>query len=137
MIKNLSLFYHLSLRRKFLLVLTLVLSLYSWVMMRFFKQHSHFKKSVATNNTNDAAIIQDIRWAIFIVNKNVFWQSACRHQAYQAMLLCKFYNIPYRIFVGFKKNDSGKIDGHAWTMIGHEMITGFCNPSEYVVQAVY
>jgi Transglutaminase-like superfamily len=139
MIKKLRLFHRLGLRRKLLLILTLMLSFYSWIMMRFFKQYAHFgeQKSIVNRESNQSLIIADIRWAIFIVNKNVPWQSVCRHQAYQAMLLCKFYNIPCQIFVGFKKNESNKIDGHAWTMVGNEMITGFCNPDEYVVQAVY
>ncbi len=137
--KKLQLFYHLSLRRKFLLLLTLGLSVYSWFMFRFFKRHAHFGKqnSIVNRKSNQSSIINDLRWAIFVVNKNVFWQNVCRHQAYQAMLLCQFYDIQYQIFVGFKKNDSGQIDGHAWTMVGEEMITGFCNPDEYVVQAVY
>ncbi len=142
MFKTLRLYYGLSLRRQFLLVLTLALSLYSWLMMRFFKRYAHFgkknpKKPIVNRQSNQSSIANDFRWAIFVVSKNVFWENVCRHQAYQAMLLCKFYGIQYKVFVGFKKNEEGKINGHAWTMAQGEMITGFCNPDEYIVQAVY
>ena len=109
-------------------------------MMRFFKIYTRFgeQKPIINRQSNQSSIVNDIRWAIFIANKNVFWQNVCRHQAYQAMLLCKFYDIPYQVFVGFKKNnESTKIDGHAWTMINGQIITGFCDPNEYTVQAVY
>ena len=83
------------------------------------------------------ALVKDISFAINVMSKYTPWENVCRHQAYQAMLLCRFYRIPYQIFVGFKKSDEGKIEGHAWTMINGEIITGFCKVEEYTIQAIY
>jgi hypothetical protein len=72
------------------------------------------------------------------VVKYISWKNVCRHQAYQAKLLCNLYKIPYIIFIGFKKNDhTNEIEAHAWTIAGGKIITGFCNPDEYTVQSAY
>ena len=139
MLKKLKILYHLIRRRKYLLLLAFGSSLYGFLLMLFFKKYATFGERTAQTVQNNVptSIVMDIRYVIFVVNKYVPWQNVCRHQAYQAKILFSLYDIPYQIFVGFKKNEDGKIDGHAWTMAGGLMITGFCNPDEYVVQSVF
>lgn len=137
-LKKLTSFCGLTLRRKWLVLFVVNLSFYSWLMMRFFKQYARFGGEHRRAATENEQLITDIRWAIFVANKYVCWENVCRHQAYQAKLLCQFYGVRYQVFVGFKKNaESGHIEGHAWTMAGQEMITGFCNPAEYAVQKIH
>lgn len=131
-------FYRLSFRRKFFLLLLIPLSLYSEVMLSFFKKKAKFgEKKLADSISINMALVKDISFAISVMSKYTPWENVCRHQAYQAMLLCRFYRIPYQIFVGFKKSDEGKIEGHAWTMVNGEIITGFCKVEEYTIQAIY
>lgn len=138
--KKLATFFKLSLRRKYLLLFTFGLSVYSYLMMRFFNKYAQFKQSQNKKEAEEQ-LISDIRWAIRVVNKYVFWENVCRHQAYQAMILCRIYKIPYQIFIGFKFEIDGqnhkKMLGHAWATTHGEMLTGFCNPDEYVIQQVY
>lgn len=138
-------FYRQSTRRKLLFGLGFVLALYSWFIFRFFNKYARFGREIDDKNTihyasstaQHIALIIDIRWTIYTVNKYIFWQNVCRHQAYQAKLLCNFLKIPYQIFVGFKKNGFEKIEGHAWTVVNQEIVTGFCNPNEYSIQMIY
>jgi Transglutaminase-like superfamily len=139
MFKKITLFYHIPFRRKYLLLLTVVLSVYTWLLMRFFREKATFGQINPENSMKNVEdkLIWDIRFAIHVVNKYVPYENVCRHQAYQALLLCRYFDIPYQIYVGFKKSDEGKIEGHAWTIVQGEMITGFCNPEHYTVQAIY
>lgn len=132
-------FFRLSTRRQLLLPATFGLSVYTWILMRFFKKHATFgqEQGKISEKTIDSTLISDIRFAIYMVNKYAFYENVCRHQAYQAKLLCQSYDIPYQIYIGFKKNEASKIEGHAWTMVQGEMVTGFCKPEEYTVLAVY
>ena len=136
--RKFRIFYRLSFRRKVFLLLLIPLSLYSKVMLSFFKKKAKFgEKKLADNKSIKMVLVRDISFAINVISKYTPWENVCRHQAYQAMLLCRFYRIPYQIFVGFKKSDEGKIEGHAWTMINGEIITGFCKVEEYTIQAIY
>ncbi len=131
-------FLALSRRRKILLFCVFVLSFYTFVLMRFFRKRAHFNKGQMASLHVNEELIQDIRWAIFTVSKKGGWENVCRHQAYQAMLLCRYYRLPYEIFVGFRKNsDSGTMEGHAWTRVNDHFVTGFCDPEEYTVQSVF
>ena len=113
-------------------------------MMRYFRKYARFgiqtkeiKKTIPENeNTNDE-IVKDIRWSIFVVNKYIPWENLCRHQAFQAKILLNSFNIPYYIYVGFQKNDEGTVVGHAWTVASELMITGFCDPNEYLITNIY
>lgn len=139
MSKTLKKFIRLSIKRKILFFITGLLSLYTWFLFWFFKEKARFKRNnnPSAEFSNDL-LVQDIRWAISTVSKYAPWENVCRHQAYQAMLLCRYYQIPYKIFVGFRKNpNTREIEGHAWTIVNSDFITGLCKPEEYIVQAVY
>ena len=141
MLNKLSTFCTQSPRRKLLFGVGVLLSAYSWVLFRFFKQYARFGTLSKTGNflpkKPNSARPADIRWAIAAVAKHVPWQNVCRHQAYQAKVLCNWHGIDYQVFVGFKKSETNHIQGHAWTLAEGLMITGFCNPDEYVVQQVF
>jgi hypothetical protein len=134
----------LSFKKKQMLLFAFFLSIYSWIMMRFFRKYARFgiqtkeiKKTIPeTENTNDE-IVKDIRWSIFVINKYTPWENLCRHQAFQAKILLSFYHLPYYIYVGFQKNAEGTVVGHAWTMASDLMITGFCDPNEYLITNIY
>jgi len=133
-------FFSLSSRQKLLIVAVGLLSLYSYLLFKFFKYLAMFgriDRVTQSAKTIEMKLVNDIRWAIRVIGKFAPWENVCRHQAYQAMIICKFFKIPYQIFVGFKKNDNGIIEGHAWTIVNGEIITGFCKPEEYIVQAIY
>lgn len=140
MIQQVKKFTRLSAARKKIMVQAFILSLYTHVLFRFFKKSAHFGKAAVTNNVQQQpdAKASDIAYAIQAVGKLVPWNNVCRHQAYQAKILCNWNRLPYRIFVGFKKNkENGEIQAHAWTVAGGKIITGFCNPGEYTIQNIY
>jgi hypothetical protein len=141
LLRKINSVFKMSFRRKYLLFLTFGLSVYTGLLMRFFPRKARFESESPfkppDNYRIEPLLIQDIRFAIHLVAKYTPYPNFCRHQAYQAKLLCGYYKIPYQIFVGFKKGNSGKIEGHAWTIAEGEILTGFCNPADYVVQNVY
>lgn len=140
MIKKIKTFARLSLLQKIMLMQTFGLSFYTWVLFRFLKKSVRFGERTNSLNYNQKPDkrLKDISFSIRIVNKYVPWKNVCRHQAYQAMQLCNYYKIPCLVFIGFKKDEEKKeIQAHAWTIAGEKMITGFCNPDEYIVQSIY
>ncbi len=138
-LKKINHFLQLSRRRKWLLIITFGFAIYTHLLMRFFKKYALFGKQTdcIQNDFFDENLSADIAFAIGIVNKYFPWENVCRHQAYQAKLLCQLYGIPYLIYVGVKKKESGSIEGHAWTIIGKKIITGQCQIEEYTVLSVY
>lgn len=133
-------FARLSFRRKLLLLVMLPISLYSFIMLLLFKKKAKFgerEKPLEKSDEVDMQLVSDISFAIRIMSKYTPWQNVCRHQAYQAKILCNFYKIPYTIYVGFKKNADGVIEGHAWTIVNEQFITGFCRVEEYVVHTSF
>jgi len=141
MINKIKSFLRLSPLRKIIVIQAFWLSIYTYFLFRFFNHRARFgEKAIATANFGQLfqKKASDIGWAIQVVAKYISWKNVCRHQAYQAKLLCNFYKIPCVIFIGFKKDlAKNEIEAHAWTVAGGRIITGFCNPEEYIVQSVY
>ena len=137
---KIQMLFRLSFRRKVLLLALVPVSLYSYLILRFFSEKAKFgkiNKVVETANNVDRQLLKDISFAISIISKYSLWQNVCRHQAYQAKILCRFYKIPYTIFIGFKKNPEGQIEGHAWTMVNEQFVTGYCRVEDYMVQTTF
>ena len=139
MIRKLYAFHRLPFRRKYLLAGTWWLAAYSFVLLNYFARYARFGTRTTTPppNVPPDPLIADIQFAINGVARYVPWDNKCRHQAYQARLLCRLHRIPFQISVGFRRNEGGVIEAHAWTTVGEHMITGFCDPQDYVIQAVY
>ena len=126
---------NLSLRRKLLFLSNLVLSLYCFLSMRFFPKSARLKTGKSNEGVSDINFIRDLKWAIVTVEKYVPWPNVCRHQAYQVAIICRIFNLPYEVYIGFKKDiRSGKVIAHAWTLSDNIMVSGHCNPKEYVLQ---
>lgn len=132
-------FIRLSSFQKGLLIQAFGASLYTWLLFLFFKKRAGFGETLSGNYPDLQADKRsnDIAWAIHATRKYVPWKNVCRHQAYQAKLLCNFYKIRCLIFIGFKKDKAYGIQAHAWAMAGGKIITGHCNPDDYIVQNIY
>jgi len=139
MIRKIKTFSTLSRARKKMIVQAFGLSIYTSLLFTFFKSKAGFGQKITAqeiNSVGDYSMADDIAFAISIVSKYTPWKNVCRHQAYQARQLCNYYKIPCLIFIGFKK-ENNEIQAHAWTTVGSKIITGFCNPDEYIVQSIY
>jgi hypothetical protein len=140
-LRKIPVFFKLPLRRQFLLIAVVPLSLYTYIIFRFSRKIARFgemtKAPITLHDGVDMALVKDMSVAINAVSKYTPWHNVCRHQAYQAKILCRYYRIPYTIYVGFRKNQDGIIEGHAWTMVNEKFVTGFCNVNEYTVQTVF
>jgi hypothetical protein len=130
-------FLKMSWQRKSLFLLALAIAMYSWVLFTFFKSRARFssKKYQRERKTGNAVLkkASEVKWAITNTSRIIFWKNVCRHQAYQAVTLFKYYKVPYQVMVGFKRDDEGLIIGHVWTTVEQHIITGFCNPEEYTI----
>ena len=125
-------FWHLGQRRKKLLFEALALSLYARVIDAFPKKKI---RPVQLSGLQDPEVLGDIAWAIRVSNKYVPWQNVCRHQALAAVILCTKYGQALEVFVGFRKNpETGRMEGHTWSMTNARFITGRCKVEEYTLQ---
>lgn len=147
MIATIKTFFRLNNRKKTLIIQTFLFSVYTSILFTFFNRYARFGRkrqiknnaSTSISKTNDSdQKAKDISWAIQVVNNNIPWRNVCRHQAYQAMLLCNLHKVPCQVFIGFKKDlERNEIQAHAWCVASGLIITGFCNPEEYTVQHIY
>jgi Transglutaminase-like superfamily len=66
-----------------------------------------------------------VQVAVSRVDRYVPWGTECYTQALTAKLMLGRRNISTTLIVGFRKDDAGEIQGHAWLKIGPYFITGF------------
>ena len=78
--------------------------------------------------------IARVRQAVARVHRYVPWNTECYTQALTAKLLLKRRGIPSLLTIGFKKEDTGQLQGHAWLTINEWVITGMRHDlNSYVV----
>ncbi|MDF5691009.1 lasso peptide biosynthesis B2 protein [Aquirufa aurantiipilula] len=140
MFRLIKLYFSFSFRRKWLILVTFFLSLYSYLLFKFRPKWIRFGR-INHEELNelpvDPELVKDIRVSIQIVTNKMPVDLLCRHQSHVAKILFNYFKIPYKLYIGFKKEEDNSIKGHAWTEVKGQQITGFCDPKEYVIQAVY
>lgn len=140
MIHKVKTFFKLSRSRKILVIQAFIYSVYTFFLFTFFNQQARFGEKWLSGEKKPVTGIKvaDMAFAINLAAKYIPWKNRCRHQAYQARLLCDYYKIPCYIYIGLKKDiKKDEIQAHAWVMADGQMIAGFCNPEEYIIQNVY
>lgn len=125
----------ISSRRFMFLVSSSFLSIYIYILMKFFRRKSHFVSSNPKElNVSEFSLLQDIQWAVKNVSRIIPWECVCRHQAYLATIFCRVLNIKYTIVVGTKINKEKQIvEGHVWTISDGVFLSGACNVNEYTI----
>ncbi len=86
-----------------------------------------------TPSKEQIEVMKDIALAINIAGKYIFWRNLCRHQSWQAIHLLNYYKIPFNYFVGMKKNQNKKLEGHSWVMVSNQFVCGHCKIAEYII----
>jgi len=141
--RKILLFWKLSAPGKKIFLEVFFLSIYTAFLLRNDRNHHKIKailgRPPAANDADAQPGPEERRTvtlagsAIQTVAKYTPWRNVCYHQALQARLLLGRRGIPLNVYIGFRKNAQGKIEGHAWTTCRGRMITGFCNADEYTV----
>jgi len=68
---------------------------------------------------------QLLRRAIALAVRYAPWKSSCLTQALVAGFWCRYYRIPYILFIGLNHNSKpSEKDAHAWVMAGPIAVTG-------------
>ncbi|WP_269003999.1 lasso peptide biosynthesis B2 protein [Aquirufa ecclesiirivi] len=140
MLRVLSLFFKLSFRNQSLILGTIILSVYCYFLFKIKPNWIRFGRIHQVKLESgkiDWGLVKDIRESIRLVSKRLPLHLVCRHEAYMAKIWLNYYKIPFKIYIGFKYGDDKSILGHAWTEVQGRQITGFCDPQDYVIQAIY
>ena len=80
-----------------------------------------------------------IKRAIALTLRYLPWEANCLPKALVARFWCKYYHVPYLLFIGLAKDKkiSSRIDAHAWITAGPIAITGEFSFETYHVICSY
>lgn len=91
------------------------------------------------DTTDDLSFLfrKNLKSAIALCDKYTIWKTECYTQALTAKILLNRNNIPGTIYIGFKKDENGKYEGHAWLRSYDLIITGGAKMDNYIVHSFY
>lgn len=79
-------------------------------------------------------LISRVQLAVARVHRYVPWNTECYTQALTAKYLLQKRGIPSLLTIGFKKDEIGEVQGHAWLTINEWVVTGMRHDlNSYVV----
>ena len=89
-------------------------------------------------SSSQLSLISRVQLAIARVHRYVPWNTECYTQALAAKILLQKRGIPSLLSIGFKKDEAGKIQGHAWLTINEWVVTGMRHDlTSYVVNGKF
>ncbi len=134
MLKKFLIFLKFPFKRKLILFQSILFSYLIYFIYRFWPNLPKLKIDSTYRPGNfNPLLTYWIRNSIQISKKYHLFDLKCRHDAILAKWLLKKYRQPVQIYVGFKKNEQNKINGHAWVKSNQYFITGDCNQEEFVI----
>jgi len=106
--------------------------------LRFMGQTVTNQPMVLELSSSQLVAIAQVQLAVARVHRYVPWNTECYTQALTAKYLLKKQGIASLLSIGFKKDDGGEINGHAWLTINEWVITGMRHDlSSYVVNGKF
>ncbi|MGL6267877.1 MAG: lasso peptide biosynthesis B2 protein [Chitinophagaceae bacterium] len=90
-----------------------------------------------TTDNFSVAYRKDLKSAMRLCEKYTFWKTECYTLALTAKILLNRNDIPGTIYIGFKKEEDGKYEGHAWLRSYDMIITGGEKMDNYLVHSFY
>jgi Transglutaminase-like superfamily len=142
--KKLQSFANTSREFKLLFLKTIILSAFvkfSLVFLPFRKVLTwQGKSNIETTDMPDEASLafrKTLQSAIQLCDKYTFWKTECYTQALTAKILLNNKRIPATVYIGFKKDEKGNYEGHAWLRSYDRIITGGERKEDYIVHSFY
>lgn len=78
-----------------------------------------------------------VRDAVDLCNRYSFWKTECYTQSLTAKILLRQQHIESTLYIGLRKNDAGKYEGHAWLRSADMIITGGKEKDGFQVQSFF
>lgn len=69
--------------------------------------------------------LRAVKLALSRCHRYVPWNTECYTQALTARIMLRRRQIAMLLFVGFKRQEDGPLQGHAWTSCGSYILTGY------------
>ncbi len=83
-------------------------------------------------------VISRVQLAVARVHRYVPWNTECYTQALTAKYLLQQWGIPSILTIGFKKDQNGEVQGHAWLTINEWVVTGMRHDlNSYIVNGKF
>ena len=90
--------------------------------------------SVVKLSSSQLIMISRVQLAVARVHRYVPWNTECYTQALTAKYLLQQRGVHSLLTIGFKKDESGEVQGHAWLTINEWVVTGMRHDlNSYVV----
>lgn len=90
-----------------------------------------------TTDPSTLSFRKSLQQAMILCNNYTLWKTECYTQALTAKILLNRKDIAGTIFIGFKKDQNGRYQGHAWLRSFDRIITGDVDINSYTVHSFY
>lgn len=96
-------------------------------------------KGPLLNDTDRAALIERVRWAVEVGSGRARWRSVCFQQGLAAQMMLRRRGVDSTLYFGAapdKKKDEG-LSAHVWVRAGDTDVIGADNASDYATLATF
>ena len=80
---------------------------------------------ISDPSADQLTTLRAVKLALSRCHRYAPWNTECYTQALTARIMLRRRQIPMLLFVGFKKQEDGPLQGHAWTSCGSYILTGY------------
>jgi hypothetical protein len=83
------------------------------------------------------AAARQVGWAVDIMARHTPWASACLAQSIAGKLMLRRRRQSSVLYLGMKKDESGKLAAHAWLRSGRDILVGAAGQETFTVLGMF
>lgn len=95
------------------------------------------QESVTGQQDQTLALRREIKSAIDLCRKYAPWRTECYTMSLTGRIMLSRRNLSNTIYIGFKKDESGKYMGHAWLRANDLYISGYKESAGFTVNFIF
>lgn len=95
------------------------------------------KNDVPKSDSPPSDVVRQVGWAVDVMSRRTFWESACLAQAIAGKFMLKQRRLTSRLYLGTRKDEAGQFTAHAWLQSGNEILLGGRGHETFTVLSVF
>ena len=93
--------------------------------------------STPTGASAPPAGARQVGWAVEIMARHTPWESACLAQTIAGKWMLQRRGLSSRLYLGTRKDETGKLTAHAWLQAGDEILIGGAGHDTFTVLGTF
>ncbi|MBU0515534.1 MAG: lasso peptide biosynthesis B2 protein [Proteobacteria bacterium] len=97
----------------------------------------HMAQTPEETDPRALGVIRGVAWGVATASRHLPWECKCLARAVTGKQMLRRRGVPSTLYLGLAKDETEKLEAHAWLRSGEIIITGYQEMDRYTVVSTF